>query len=481
MKFAIETYGCQMNVADTERMTRLLESAGHVRTEAFAEAEILLLNTCTVRDNADQRVYGRIGQFKQLKDEGRLKILGVCGCLAQSDGQRLIQRSPHVDFVVGTRAFHEIPGIIRRVAGGETHQVRTEMQTRPIELWDREDMTPRFDGPAEYPAFISIMRGCNKNCSFCIVPKVRGREEHRPLESVLREARARAEAGYREVTLIGQNVNAWRDESLDLGFAGLLRAVDAVPGLRRLRFATNHPRHFTDDVIDALADGETLCEHVHLPVQSGADTVLRRMARGYTADRYRGIVERLRNRVPGLSLTTDLIVGFPGESEAEFAMTLALAEEMRWDSAFMFAYSPRRGTRAAELADQAPEAVKKERLGRLIEVVNRTALEANQAYVGRVVEAMVERVTPRIVAGSGIEGAEPGDAAPRPDAGVETMEYAEPRVQARTRSHKVVILEGSGYAPGDFVDVHIREARPYTLFGADVTRMRARQPAATGQ
>ncbi len=474
MKFSIQTYGCQMNVADTERMARLLVSAGHTEADRLNEAEIVLLNTCSIRDTADRRAYGRIGELKRFKDFGNLRILGICGCLAQSDGESLVSRWPHVDFAVGTRAFHEIPSLISRSLGGDTHHVRTEMTTRPTELWDREEMIPLLDHEPQYPAFVSIMRGCNKNCTFCIVPNVRGREEYRPPEGILREVRQRIDAGYREVTLVGQNVNCYK--SGDVDFAGLLRQTAALPGLRRLRFATNHPRHFNNDIIDAMAESPIICEHAHLPVQSGSNRILKRMARSYDRERYLSIIDTLREKLPGASITTDLIVGFPGETDAEFEETLELCRQVRWDAAFMFTYSPRRGTRAADMEDQIPEPVKTERLHRLIELQDSISQKLNNNYLGQTVEVMVERAGNN-PSSNGASPEEPGANAPMPSAGLGVLVHEPAKVQSRTRTHKVVIFDGHDFRPGDFVDIHITEARPSTLFGHAVTKSRAPQTA----
>jgi tRNA-2-methylthio-N6-dimethylallyladenosine synthase len=376
----IETYGCQMNVADTELMLGVLGREGYAVTAAPAEADVLLVNTCAVRDNAEQRVIGRVGELQRYRRPGT--VLGVVGCMAQRLGPALLARGAKVDLVVGPDAYRNLTELLGQAAEG--HRVAdTAFRT-----WEHyEDVPPvREPGPT---AFVTVQRGCDYKCTFCIVPYTRGPERSRRLEDVVREVRGLAAAGCTEVTLLGQTVNAYHDGTHD--FADLLRAVGTVSGIRRLRFTSPYPTDFTDRVVAAMAETPAVCEHVHLPAQSGSDAVLRRMLRRYTRARYLEVVARLRDAIPGLTLSTDLIVGFPGETEEQFAETLSLVGEAGFDEAYMFRYSPRDGTPATRLRDAVPDAVAAERLVRLVETVRDQARHRHLARVGTVHEILVER------------------------------------------------------------------------------------------
>jgi tRNA-2-methylthio-N6-dimethylallyladenosine synthase len=400
--FFIETYGCQMNVADAQLMAGVLLREGYVRAPSVEAADVVIVNTCAIRDRAEQRVLGRVGELKRSKGPG--KVLGVVGCMAQRLGERLLARAPHVDFVAGPDAYRQLPHLVRRARDGER-------AARTAFLADEhyEDIVPARDSAAS--AWITVQRGCDYRCTFCIVPMTRGPERSRRLADVVREARALAERGVTEVTLLGQTVNSYHDGEHD--FADLLRAVGAVPGIRRLRFTSPHPNDFTPRVVAALADVEAVCEHVHLPAQSGSSAVLRRMLRRYTREEYLGVVGRLRAAVPDLALTTDLIVGFPGESEEDFAATLGLVGEVGFDDAFTFRFSPRAGTPATRLPAAVPDEVAAERLDRLIAEVRRVARARNAGLVGTTHEILVEREARR----GGL-------------------------LQGRTRQHRVAMVDG---------------------------------------
>jgi len=376
----IETYGCQMNVADTELMLGVLAREGFARTETPDDADVMLVNTCAVRDHAEQRVIGRVGELQRHKRPG--DVLGVVGCMAQRLGPALLAQVPRVDLVVGPDAYRNLPDLIRAASAGERSS-DTEFRS-----WEHyEDVPPvREPGPA---AFVTVQRGCDYRCTFCIVPTTRGPERSRTLPDVVREVESLAALGTCEVTLLGQTVNSWNDGSHDFG--DLLRAVGAVDGIRRLRFTSPYPTDFTDRVIAAMAETPAVCEHVHLPVQSGSNAVLRRMLRRYTREAYLDVMGRLRAAMPAITFSTDIIVGFPGETDAQFEETLSLVEEAGFDDAYTFRYSVREGTPAVRIPGHVPEAVAAERLARLIEVVRTQTRQRNARRVGTVHEVLVER------------------------------------------------------------------------------------------
>jgi tRNA-2-methylthio-N6-dimethylallyladenosine synthase len=376
----IETYGCQMNVADSELMFGLLDREGYLRTEEPGEADVMLVNTCAVRDNAEQRVVGRVGELQRYKRPGG--VLGVVGCMAQRLGPLLLEQAPRVDLVVGPDAYRNLAQLIGIAAAG---QRVTDTEFRSWEHY--EDVPPvRESGPT---AFVTVQRGCDYRCTFCIVPYTRGPERSRRLADVVAEVRGMAEQGTSEVTLLGQTVNSYHDGEHD--FADLLRAAGAAEGIRRLRFTSPYPTDFTPRVVEAMATTEAVCEHVHLPVQSGSNAVLRRMLRRYTRERYLEVMAALRAAIPGITFSTDIIVGFPGETEEQFQETLSLVTDADFDDAYTFKYSVRDGTPAVRLRDHVPDEVGSERLQRLIETVRRGARRKNAARVGEVHEVLVER------------------------------------------------------------------------------------------
>ena len=398
----IETYGCQMNVADSELMLGVLRREGYVRTDDPAAADVLLVNTCAVRDHAEQRVLGRMGELKRYKRPGG--VLGVMGCMAQRLGPRLLKRVPQVDLVVGPDGYRSLPELIARAGSGE-RAADVEFKS-----WEHYEDVPPVRGQS-VSAYVTVQRGCDYRCTFCIVPMTRGPERSRILTNVVREVEGLAAQGTTEVTLLGQTVNSYHDGVHD--FADLLRAVGAVPGLRRLRFTSPYPTDFTDRVLAAMAGTAAVCEHVHLPVQSGSTRVLKRMLRRYTRERYLEVVAALRSAIPGLALTTDIIVGFPGETEADVAETLSLVEDVDFDDAFTFKYSVREGTPAVRIKDHIAEELKAERLERLITLVRRVARARSMALVGTAQEVLVEGPARR------------GDL-----------------LQGRTRTNKVALFEG---------------------------------------
>ena len=376
----VETYGCQMNVADTELIIGALAREGYVQVPTPDGADVMLVNTCAVRDNAEQRVIGRLGELQHHKQPGG--VLGVVGCMAQRLGPRLLERVPKVDLVAGPDAYRNLAALVAQARAGD-RAFDTEFRS-----WEHyEDVPPVREAAAT--AFVTVQRGCDYKCTFCVVPYTRGPERSRRLEDIVREVRALADQGTSEVTLLGQTVNSYHDGDHD--FADLLAAVGAVDGIRRVRFTSPYPTDFTDRVIEAMATVEAVCEHVHLPAQSGSNAVLRRMLRRYTREEYLSVVERLRRAVPGITFSTDLIVGFPGETESDFGETLSLVESAGFDDAYTFRYSVREGTPAVRLRDHVPEPEAGERLERLIAAVRHQARHRNLSRVGQTVEVLLER------------------------------------------------------------------------------------------
>ena len=380
----IETYGCQMNVADTELMLGVLAREGYVRSDAPEGADVMLVNTCAVRDNAEQRVIGRMGELQRHKRAGT--ILGVVGCMAQRLGPILLERVPAVDLVVGPDGYRNLPELLAHAGSGSR---RADVEYRG---WEHYEDIPQLREPGP-TAFVTVQRGCDYRCTFCIVPTTRGPERSRQLEDVVGEVRGLIPTGVTEVTLLGQTVNSYHDGRH--GFADLLRAVGAIDGVRRIRFTSPYPTDFTPDVIEAMATTAAVCEHVHLPVQSGSNSVLKRMLRRYTRERYLEVVEELRRAMPTITISTDVITGFPGETDAEFADTVSLVDAAGFDDAYMFKYSVREGTSAERIKGHVADEVASERLARLIEVVRSQVRRRNMRRVGELHEALVERPAKR--------------------------------------------------------------------------------------
>lgn len=381
--YYLQTYGCQMNEYDSELIGWMLEQMHYAASDQPEAADVAIFNTCCIRDNADQKVYGRLGDFKRFKQENPKQVLAVAGCLAQKDGEEFLKRFPQVDVVVGTHNVQDLPDLILRVQRGEGRFVKVDRQGDHFAL----PANPR----QKHQAMVTISMGCDQWCTFCIVPYVRGRLKSRPMEQVVSEVRRVVREGRREVMLLGQNVNDYgRDLQPVQDFGDIIRALKGLPGLDRLRFTSPHPAYFSQSVIDALADNPAVCRGIHLPVQSGDDEILERMRRRYTSSQFLDLVGRMRAAMPDLALSTDIIVGFPGETEAQFQRTLDLVREVRFKSAFMFAYSPRPGTSGARFQDQVPEAEKMDRLYRLIELQNDISVEDNRKLQGTTMEIMVD-------------------------------------------------------------------------------------------
>jgi tRNA-2-methylthio-N6-dimethylallyladenosine synthase len=427
--YHITTFGCQMNEHDSERMKGMLESLGYREAPARDRADLILFNTCSIREKADDRFIAHLGEAKRLKFERPEIVVGVGGCWAQSVKEEVFGRFPFVDVAFG-------PGQVHKLAEFLTSDSLTAQG-----FFEFEGFTGRLPAKRarEYQGWVQISVGCNCVCAYCIVPATRGREVSRPSHELVAEAERLAADGVREVTLLGQNVNSYgRDLPRDqrVSFAQLLEMIDAVEGIERIRYTSPHPKDMREDVIRAHAELPALCEHIHLPLQSGSSAVLKRMRRTYTRERYLDRVALIREHVPDCSITTDIIVGFPGETEADFQQTLEVAEEVGYDGAFTFIYSPRRGTEAATLPDQIPHGIASERMERLVEVIQRRARERAQRFVGRTLEVLVE----------GPSRTDPA------------------RIRGRSRHNKVVNFTGLG-SPGELVDVEIIGATSQTLSG----------------
>jgi tRNA-2-methylthio-N6-dimethylallyladenosine synthase len=382
--FYIETFGCQMNFHDSEKVVGSLISQGYRRVESEEDADLIFYNTCSIRDKAEQKVFHRLADFKALKAKG--KQFGVLGCVAQQEGEKIFERAPHVSLVAGSASYRNLPEMLVQIEAGNSRV--TGLDDRETDQTFETEFTARTN---PHRGYITIIEGCDKFCAYCVVPYTRGKERSRTSHSVLEEARRMADAGYTEIQLLGQNVNSYRDPAGKRSFAELLAMVGELPGIRRVRFTTSHPRDFTKDIIDAIDATPTLCDHVHLPVQSGSSRVLREMFREYTRDEYLeriGWMKSARNRE--ISITTDVIVGFPGESEAEFQETLSLLSEVGYDGVFSFKYSPRPNTPALQYADSIPDAEKSRRLQVLQEHQRELQRTSYRRHVGRVLEVMVE-------------------------------------------------------------------------------------------
>lgn len=380
--FFLETFGCQMNFHDSEKVIGTLVSQGYRQVESIDEADLILYNTCSIRDKAEQRVFHRLADFRRLKQQG--KRFGVLGCVAQQEGEAIFERAPHVDMVVGSASYRNLPSLLVQIEAGNR---ATGLDDRQTDETFETEFTARSNPDRGY---ITIIEGCDKFCAYCVVPYTRGKERSRSSDNVLAEARQMADSGYTEIQLLGQNVNSYRDPAEKKSFAELLIAVGEVSGIRRVRFTTSHPRDFTRDIAEAIHALPTLCDHVHLPVQSGSSRVLSAMAREYTRDEYLQRIEWLKAGSRDISLSTDIIVGFPSETEAEFNETLSLLEAVGYDSLFSFKYSPRPNTPAINMADSIPEDEKSRRLTALIEKQKGISLRSNQRHMGQVLEVMVE-------------------------------------------------------------------------------------------
>ena len=382
--YYIYTYGCQMNESDSERLAHQLESVGYVPTEEVTVADLIILNTCCVRETAENKIYGRIGELKHLKEKNKNLIIAITGCMAQKNQADMFKRAPHIDIVLGTHNIQHINEMVKEVQCTKKRQVNVDMDNTVL-----PELAAKPNGT--FFAWVPIMNGCNKFCTYCIVPHVRGREISRPVEAIVKEVRELGEKGFKEITLLGQNVNSYGLDFKDgTDFGTLVDALDGIPGIERIRYMTSHPQDMTKGMVDALGRSSNIVTQLHLPVQSGSDNILKRMNRHYSVEQYKDLLQYCREKIDGVTITTDIIVGFPGETEEDFQQTLQLLKDVRYDMAFTFIYSKRSGTPAAEFEEQVPEEVKRVRLQALMDVQNEISLELNQAMEGKVYDIIVE-------------------------------------------------------------------------------------------
>jgi tRNA-2-methylthio-N6-dimethylallyladenosine synthase len=382
-KFYLETFGCQMNVHDSEKVIGTLLSEGYRQVPTVEEADLILYNTCSIRDKAEQKVFHRLADYKKLRKQG--KVFGVLGCVAQQEGEKIFERAPHVSMVCGSASYRNLPQMLVQIEAGNRHV--TGLDDRRTDECFETEFTARSN---PHRGYITIIEGCDKFCAYCVVPFTRGKERSRTSDSVLAEARQMADLGYSEIQLLGQNVNSYKDSAGKMSFAELLAAVGQVPGIRRVRFTTSHPRDFGKDIVEAIDAVASLCDHVHLPVQSGSTRVLDAMQRLYTREQYLERIAWIKGAKREISLTTDVIVGFPGETEAEFEETLSLLDAVEYDGVFSFKYSPRPNTPSLQLEDAIPDVEKARRLAVLMERQREIQKHRNQRHIGHCVEAMVE-------------------------------------------------------------------------------------------
>ena len=434
LKYYIETWGCQMNEEDSEKLSGMLKRIGYTKTEAKEEASIILFNTCCVRENAENKVYGNLGLLKKLKKNNPDLVIGICGCMMQQKGMadKILKEFPYVDIIFGTHNSYKFPEYLNRV---KTEGVQVK------EIFDKETEIIEgipVDRESSIKAFVTIMYGCNNFCTYCVVPYVRGRERSRKSEDIIKEIEELVSKGYKEITLLGQNVNSYgKGLEEDIDFAGLLRKVNEVKGLERVRFMTSHPKDLSDDVIMAIKECDKLCEQVHLPVQSGSSRILKEMNRHYDREYYLDLVKKIKSEIPDVTLTTDTIIGFPGETEEDFLDTLSLCEEVGYDSAFTFIYSRRNHTPADKMENQIPDDIKHDRFNRLVEAINKKVVIKNKEYEGKVVEVLVE-------------GPSKND---------------ETKLTGRTRNGKLVNFAGDEKLVGELVNLKIVRAQPFSLIG----------------
>ena len=439
----IKTYGCQMNERDSEAVAAQLVAKGYSMTCDALSADVILLNTCSVRDAAEQKALGKMGHVAgQLRAKNRKAVLGFMGCMAQSRGRELIDKLPDVDLVIGTQKFHRPADYIGDLLAGRAADVVDTSEERGSESTIREHLLNGASDKKSVTAFVSIMQGCNQFCTFCIVPSTRGRERSRSIEDIVGECRELVDRGVREVTLLGQIVTSYGRREIgerdgESACVQLIEAVHGIDGLERIRFTSPHPKGYGDDLVEAYGRLAKLCESAHIPVQSGSDAMLKRMHRGYTRARFMEIVAKLRAIRPGIGITTDIIVGFPGETEAEFEATLSLCREVQFDNAFVFKYSTRRDTPAAAMENQLPRELIEARHATLLAAIDEMGATRYEGFVGRTLEVLVEGPSHRNAA----------------------------RMEGRTRCNKIVVFDGGGRFQGQVMDLKITRAGSFTLYG----------------
>ena len=428
----LETFGCQMNKLDSELVLGELAQAGYEECADSDEADVILLNTCSVRQHAEEKVYSRLGTWRRRKQREPQVVIGVLGCMAQKEGQALIDRMPHVDLVCGTRMIQHIPRLLEKIEAGARPIVATEQNG--IVHFDRNvERRPR-----RHAAYVAVMRGCDNYCSYCVVPYVRGAEVSRPLAEIVGEATRLACEGCKEITLLGQNVNSYgKNSQPKVDLADLLEALNEIDGLARIRFVTSHPRDMSDRILDAVGRLPKVCEHLHVPAQSGSDSILDRMKRGYTSAEYDDLIQRARERIADVTFSSDFIVGFPGETDRDFEATVSLVKRVEFQNCIIFKYSPRPGTAAARLADDVPADVKRQRNQTLLKTQEAVAVRRNRALHGSTLEVLVD-------------GPSKKDSS---------------RLSGRTRQNHIVVFRGSAGLTGRLVRVRVTDSTPLTLFG----------------
>ena len=459
-KFFIKTYGCQMNERDSEQVAHSLIARGYERVAHETEADVVLLNTCSVRDMADQKALGKMGMLGQMAKERPHVVFGFLGCMAQARGESLLKNLPHVDLVVGTQKFHHVAEYVEELVERKSGRARSPSAPQPAmddlrfsivdtaeETGSQSTIRDHHLAPRQVTAFVSIMQGCNMHCTFCIVPQTRGAERSRSIDEIVREVRDLVANGVKEVTLLGQIVNLYGrhefpKEAGKSPFVQLLEAVNEIDGLERLRFTSPHPIGFRGDLVDAISRLPKLTEHVHLPLQSGSNKILKAMHRAYTAEKYLDLVRRIRSARDGIAITTDIIVGFPGETADDYKRTRDLVEEIQFDNAFVFRYSPRSHTPAAEMPDQIDDQIKEERNQDLLRVVNESTHRSCEHLVGRTVEVLCE-------------GPSKTNAT---------------RLMGRTRTNKIVVFEGDNDLIGEVVNVQVQHANGFSLYGVPLLK-----------
>ncbi|MCL5022828.1 MAG: tRNA (N6-isopentenyl adenosine(37)-C2)-methylthiotransferase MiaB [Nitrospirae bacterium] len=423
-RFYIETFGCQMNVHDSEKISGVLSREGYRAADSAGESDLIVFNTCSIRHKAEQKFFSRLGRIRKLKKKNPNLRIAVAGCIAQQQGEKVLKRAPYVDFVFGPQNIHLLADLVRRsaptVADGDNPG-----------LAEKDLPAIRASGSR---AWVAVMYGCNNFCSYCVVPYTRGRERSRPSANILREIEELAERGFREVTLLGQNVNSYRSE---IGFPELLEKINSVAGIERIRFVTSHPRDLSERLISAIGELEKVCEHFHLPLQSGSTRILESMNRGYSYDEYRRRIDRLRSKVPGISLTTDIITGFPGETDADHQQTISALADVEFDGIFAFKFSPRTGTAAAVMNPQVMDEIKSRRILEILEVQDEITLKLNKKLEGSVQKVLVEGLS----------------------------ETDNKVLSGRTRSNKIVNFVGNAFCIGSTVPVRIVRARKHSLDG----------------
>ncbi len=433
----IETFGCQMNKSDSEHMLGLLDEIGYKQTSNLKAADLLILNTCAIREGAEDKVYSYLGAWRKAKVGNPGALIAVGGCVAQDEGTNLVKRAPYVDIVFGTHNLHRLPDLVMQARNTGEHVVEV-IQELPDDLPELPVIRQ-----SKFSAWVSVIYGCDYNCTYCIVPYVRGREKSRTPQEIYREVKELADTGYKEVTLLGQNVTAYgHDLQPQIHLGNLIESLEELDAIKRIRFITGHPRDLKTEIIDSVTRVKSACEYFHIPIQAGDDRTLRRMARGYKVDFYKKKIDEIRDRLPDAAITSDLIVGFPGETEDEFLNTVRLVEEICFDSCNTAAYSPRPHTPSANWPDQVPQEIKNERLRYLNTVVGEVSHRRNKRYLGKTVEVLVEGPSQRNPL----------------------------RLTGRTRTNKLVNFEGEPSLTGELVDVTVESANPWALRGTLVSR-----------